>query len=247
MEPPRGSTRYVRRSCAGRTGFRSCRAPGRRGPRSDGRNTCSSSSARRRSRTRRSSPACRDPAARPTALVEREQVAGVVLNAGVGDVRRHAQRVPERAARPLLSVVAHHRLVGRTFGEDPGSLIGSDGLARRLGGRRPRARRGSSDMTPERPRWVVVARVDRPDVVPALRRSFAGSPWVDVVLDRRRGERRQGGSPPAADRRVAGRRTSDQHPAQVPAFRLAHRGRAASTSSRPPGRSRGSVPSAGRW
>jgi hypothetical protein len=43
-------------------------------------------------------------------------------------------------------------------------------------------------------------------------------------VDRRRGERRQGGSPPGADRRVVGRRTSDQHPAQVPAFRLAHRG-----------------------
>ncbi|HEX2499970.1 MAG TPA: hypothetical protein VHO73_00835 [Methylomirabilota bacterium] len=35
-------------------------------------------------------------------------------------------------------------------------------------------------MTPERPRWVVVARVDRPEVVPALRRSFAESPCLFV-------------------------------------------------------------------
>jgi hypothetical protein len=77
---------------------------------------------------------------------------------------------------------------------------------------------------PERPRWVVVVAVDRPKVFAALRRSFAGSVWVDVVVDRRSGERRQrGGSTPTLERRGVGRRVADRHPTQVPDFRLAHR------------------------
>jgi hypothetical protein len=78
-------------------------------------------------------------------------------------------------------------------------------------------------MIPERPRWVIVTRIDRPEVVPALRRTFAGSAWVDVVVDRRRGERRHGTGPVAGERRLAGRRSVDQDPAQTPPFRLAHR------------------------
>jgi hypothetical protein len=80
------------------------------------------------------------------------------------------------------------------------------------------------DMTPERPRWVIVAHVDRAEVYPALRQSFAGSAWVEVVIDRRRGERRQGTTRPADDRRLAGRRVADRDPAQLPAFRLAQLG-----------------------
>jgi hypothetical protein len=79
-------------------------------------------------------------------------------------------------------------------------------------------------VTPERPRWVIITRVDRPGVYPALQRSFIGSTWVEVVVDRRRGERRRGTVPPGEDRRLAGRRSADQHPAQMPLFRLAHRG-----------------------
>jgi len=48
-------------------------------------------------------------------------------------------------------------------------------------------------------------RVDRPEVYPALQRSFSGSSWVYVVVDRRRGERRHSTTQPALDRRVAGR------------------------------------------
>lgn len=49
--------------------------------------------------------------------------------------------------------------------------------------------------------------------------------WVEVVLDRRRGERRQRGTRSLTDdRRLAARRSTDQDPAQTPAFRLAHRG-----------------------
>jgi len=57
-----------------------------------------------------------------------------------------------------------------------------------------------------------------------LQRSFAGSPWVEVVVDRRRGERRHGTPQEAGDQRLAGRRSADQHPAQTPPFRLAQRG-----------------------
>jgi hypothetical protein len=80
------------------------------------------------------------------------------------------------------------------------------------------------NVTPERSRWVLVVRVDRPEVVPALRRTFAKSAWVDVVVDRRRSERRQGAAQEAGDQRLAGRRSADQHPAQTPPFRLAQRG-----------------------
>jgi hypothetical protein len=71
---------------------------------------------------------------------------------------------------------------------------------------------------------VIVAQVNRAEVYPALRRSFAGSAWVEVVLDRRQGERRRGPVQPTEDRRLAGRRTADQDPTQTPAFRLAQRG-----------------------
>lgn len=81
-----------------------------------------------------------------------------------------------------------------------------------------------SGVTPARARWVVVVPVNRPDVYKALRRSFARSPWVDVVVDRRRGGGRPGVSAmPAVERRTAGRRTAGRDPAQGPAFRLAHR------------------------
>lgn len=71
---------------------------------------------------------------------------------------------------------------------------------------------------------MIVTRVDRPEVVPALRRTFAGSAWVDVVVDRRRGERRHGTVRVAGDQRLAGRRSADRDPAQTPPFRLSSRG-----------------------
>ena len=77
---------------------------------------------------------------------------------------------------------------------------------------------------PDRPRWVIVVSVDRPEAFATLQRSFARSAWVNVVMDRRRGDRRRGaGAPPTADRRTGGRRGADRDPAQVPAYRLAYR------------------------
>jgi hypothetical protein len=80
-------------------------------------------------------------------------------------------------------------------------------------------------MTPARSRWVIVVPVGRADTYTALRRRFGRSPWVDVLMDRRRGERRHPdpGVPP-----VERRRTPRRKPAGRPAppgeslFRLAH-------------------------
>jgi hypothetical protein len=89
---------------------------------------------------------------------------------------------------------------------------------------------GGADVTPERPRWVIVAEADRPETYPVLRRTFGGSAWIEVVVDRRQGERRQGErrqgnrKPALFDRRLAGRRSMDRDPTQVSPFRLAHQG-----------------------
>jgi hypothetical protein len=80
-------------------------------------------------------------------------------------------------------------------------------------------------MTPARSRWVIVVPVGRADTYAALRRRFGRSPWVDVLMDRRRGERRHGTAGlPTVERR----RTPRRKPAGRPAppgdslFRLAH-------------------------
>jgi hypothetical protein len=81
-------------------------------------------------------------------------------------------------------------------------------------------------VTPARARWVIVVPVDRADTYTALRRNFARSPWVDVIFDRRRGERRDDGSavPEGERRRSKRRKTSDRDPGPTPdpVFRLAH-------------------------
>jgi hypothetical protein len=88
----------------------------------------------------------------------------------------------------------------------------------------PHTQPGSS-ITPERSRWVIVVPVGRSDTYVALRRSFARSPWVDVVMDRRRGERRrqESGPEPLIERRTTPRRKgAARDPAPDSAFRLAH-------------------------
>jgi hypothetical protein len=81
-------------------------------------------------------------------------------------------------------------------------------------------------ISPARSRWVLVVSVGRPDAFAMLRRRFGRSPWVDVVIDRRRGERRQEGQSPV-ERRLAGQRPPAVREPAVhatePIFRLAHR------------------------
>jgi hypothetical protein len=54
----------------------------------------------------------------------------------------------------------------------------------------------------------VVAR-DRQDLYEHLRRAFADTPAVDIVLDRRRTDRRQSSASPPVERRQGERRTRD--------------------------------------
>jgi len=79
-------------------------------------------------------------------------------------------------------------------------------------------------VTPARPLWVIVVPVGRPDTYAALRRSFARSVWVDVVLDRRGGPSSSSGRAPAVDRRGPRRRRGDTDAGPVSAFRRAARG-----------------------
>ncbi len=80
-----------------------------------------------------------------------------------------------------------------------------------------------SGITPARSRWVIVVPVGQADTYAALRRRFGRSPWVDVVMDRRRGERRQHDGVVQIERRTARRRKAVANvPTQEPAFRLAH-------------------------
>jgi hypothetical protein len=87
-------------------------------------------------------------------------------------------------------------------------------------------------ISPARPRWVIVVPIGRPDTYATFRHRFARSPWVDVLMDRRRDERRQEtGTTPPVERRIIGpRRTGERRPpstsdpAAAPVFRLAHRG-----------------------
>lgn len=74
-----------------------------------------------------------------------------------------------------------------------------------------------------RARWIIVVQVTRPEVYTKLRRTFEGAPWVEVVVDRRRGERRRRSDLPEAERRLVGRRREDDS-TRLPEYRLAYRG-----------------------
>ena len=58
-------------------------------------------------------------------------------------------------------------------------------------------------------RHVYVVPRDRPELEAQLAREFAGDPEVEVVLDRRRGERRRGEAPCALERRRSERRSDE--------------------------------------
>jgi hypothetical protein len=56
-----------------------------------------------------------------------------------------------------------------------------------------------------RPHWRLVVRTDQPELHAKLARQFAASALVEVILDRRRGDRRRG-TPVQGDRRRGDRR-----------------------------------------
>ena len=76
---------------------------------------------------------------------------------------------------------------------------------------------------PER-RWIIVVRPDRAALYAALCQKFEPSQWVEVILDRRRGERRRQEVLPDAEARWWERRSGPGNRAQTPEYRLADRG-----------------------
>jgi hypothetical protein len=76
----------------------------------------------------------------------------------------------------------------------------------------------------KRPRWILVVQVTRPDVYAKLRRTFEGVPWVEVVVDRRLGERRRRNELSEPERRLGDRRRKDNDRTRVPEYRLAFHG-----------------------
>lgn len=55
-------------------------------------------------------------------------------------------------------------------------------------------------------RWLVVVRREEPGLYVSLRRRFEGILWVEVIVDRRMGERRGRSAAVSTDRRRADRR-----------------------------------------
>ena len=98
------------------------------------------------------------------------------------------------------------------------------GRSERLRGQRIPYTQSGPGITPVRSRWVIVVPVGRGDTYTALRRRFGRSPWVDIVMDRRQGDRRQRqGDVPLVERRIAQRRHAVKDDSTgEPLFRLAH-------------------------
>ena len=77
---------------------------------------------------------------------------------------------------------------------------------------------------PAAPRWVVVVRPERLDVLVQLSRTFQRATWVSVLSDRRRGQRRRHQVDVGKDLRVEDRRGTADDWTQRPSYRLARRG-----------------------
>src|SRR5262245_3175703 len=70
------------------------------------------------------------------------------------------------------------------------------------------------------PPGIIVASPDRPGLLDGLVWRYRHSPWVQVVADRRRGERRRQQEPRGIDVRLGDRRGSAGDPVRPPAYRL---------------------------
>ena len=73
------------------------------------------------------------------------------------------------------------------------------------------------------PHWVVVVHQDERDVYSRLRRAYDGLALVQVLLDRRDGQRRRAAEGPAGERRQADRRRSTLPRAVSASHRLVQR------------------------
>jgi hypothetical protein len=84
----------------------------------------------------------------------------------------------------------------------------------------------SGDMSPDAAplRWVVVTRPDRSGLLDELAWRYRYAPWVEVLADRRRGERRRRQEPCASEFRRGERRGVPGDRSYTPAFRLVRQG-----------------------
>ena len=80
----------------------------------------------------------------------------------------------------------------------------------------------TSDASP--PRWVIVTCPDRPGLLDELAWRYRRAPWVNVLADRRRGERRQRQETREDDLRLGERRGVPGDRSFRPAYRLASQG-----------------------
>jgi hypothetical protein len=97
------------------------------------------------------------------------------------------------------------------------------GRSERLRGQRIPHTQWGAGITPARSRWVIVVPVGRAETYAALHRRFGRSPWIEVVIDRRRGERRHDQSEAHLERRTTQRRGAVRDdPAGTTRFRLAY-------------------------
>jgi hypothetical protein len=96
------------------------------------------------------------------------------------------------------------------------------GRSETVRGRLAPSARPDSRVVPERSRWVIVVRADRPVAYATLQRNFQGSAWVDVVVDRRGGTSSGGGRVPGVERRGSQRPRGSPASAPAPAFRRAY-------------------------
>ena len=74
------------------------------------------------------------------------------------------------------------------------------------------------------PRWIIVARPDRPGFLDELAWRYRQAPWVEVLADRRRGERRRQQEGRGVDLRLRERRGVQGDPTRIPAYRLVRQG-----------------------
>src|SRR5215467_16065802 len=72
------------------------------------------------------------------------------------------------------------------------------------------------------PRWTIVVRANDATLYAEVRQRFLAAPWVAVILDRRRCDRRHAAEPPPVERRLAERRTEQPDPSLPRTHRLSH-------------------------
>ena len=72
------------------------------------------------------------------------------------------------------------------------------------------------------PRWTIVVRANDATLYAERRQRFLTAPWVAVILDRRRSDRRHAAERPPVERRLAQRRAERPDPNVPRTHRLSH-------------------------